>query len=44
MQPFAARCLAEADEAEFVEPLSHFLGGFDDGGERNVGAGVRAST
>jgi hypothetical protein len=43
MQPFAASCLAEADEAESVEPLSHFLGGFDDGGERNVGAGVRAS-
>jgi hypothetical protein len=41
MQPFAARCLAEADEAEFVEPLSHFLGRFDDGGERDVGARVQ---
>src|SRR6202045_2832601 len=41
VQPFAARCLAKADEAEFVEPLSHFLGRFDDGGERDVAARVQ---
>src|SRR5205807_1454838 len=41
MQSFASGCLAEADEAEFVEPLSHFLCRFDDGGERDVGAGVQ---
>jgi len=29
MQPFTACCLAEADEAEFVEPLSHFPGGLE---------------
>jgi hypothetical protein len=38
---FTARCLAEADEAEFVELLPRFLGGFDDGRERDVGARVQ---
>src|ERR1700716_3065744 len=37
MQSFAARCLAEADEAEFVETLSPFLGGLYDGGKRDIG-------
>ena len=41
VQALSAGRLAEADKPEIIEAVAHFSCGFNDGRERDVGAGIK---